>query len=462
MAHCLSSWIHHRTAAPGGGQFAARCHHPGDHQRQREIARAPRRAEQLRQPQCPGDHCGRARLGAIAGVAHRRAQRSLYATVAGYVTTSAAGLLVLAAAAMYDVERRAPAGNIKSFVVGRHHRHHRRLRRSLPHDRSRPPGCAAGPARPAGRPGATSSARRLRRHGPPGRRLASRWREPVKRAAVLLLLPLAACSTPTPAAAPPNPPSQPPVTASALSRPSSAAPPELPSSSLPVAPSPTRTAAAGRTATAAPVPPPVTSSGALCHPRAVPGGVLPDAACTPGTANPDVTQATIGSTICRSGYTRHHPPAGVLHQCAQAPADRRLRLSRHRPARLRGGSPDRAGTGRRAQRSAQPLAGAGALAEPEGQGRERVAPAGLRRLADAGRGATADRHGLDDRRPLSPSRLRPATKMTTWPRDQATIAYGAGGDGPFWSGPLRRAGPAVRFGGPRRCSPRQPRWPPPS
>jgi len=191
----------------------------------------------------------------------------------------------------------------------------------------------------AGRPGATSSAQRLRRHGPPGRRLASRWREPVKRAAVLLLLPLAACSTPNPAAAPPNPPSQlsqPPVTASALSRPSSAAPPELSSSSLPVAPSPTRTAAAGRTARS---------------PTAIP------------------------TRVCAA--TR--------------------------------GSPDRAGTGRRAQRSAQPLAGAGALAEPEGQGRERVAPAGLRRLADAGRGATADRHGLDDRRPLSPSRLRPAT-----------------------------------------------------
>jgi len=135
----------------------------------------------------------------------------------------------------------------------------------------------------------------------------------VKRAAVLLLLPLAACSTPNPAAAPPNPPSQPsqpPVTASALSRPSSAAPPELSSSSLPVAPSPTRTAAAGRTATAARVPPPVTSSGALCHPRAVPGGVLPDAACTSGTANPDATQATIGSTICRAGYTATiRPPA---------------------------------------------------------------------------------------------------------------------------------------------------------
>ena len=52
-----------------------------------------------------------ARLGALAGVAHGRAQRSLHATVAGYGTASAAGLLVFAAAAMYDVSagrRRAP------------------------------------------------------------------------------------------------------------------------------------------------------------------------------------------------------------------------------------------------------------------------------------------------------------------------------------------------------------------
>jgi hypothetical protein len=30
---------------------------------------------------------------------------------------------------------------------------------------------------------------------------------------------------------------------------------------------------------------------------------LPDPACTPGAKNPDVTQATIGSTICVSGWT---------------------------------------------------------------------------------------------------------------------------------------------------------------
>ncbi|MFE9881956.1 hypothetical protein [Streptomyces sp. NPDC005784] len=30
---------------------------------------------------------------------------------------------------------------------------------------------------------------------------------------------------------------------------------------------------------------------------------LPDASCTPGAYNPDVTQSTIGSTICVSGWT---------------------------------------------------------------------------------------------------------------------------------------------------------------
>lgn len=30
---------------------------------------------------------------------------------------------------------------------------------------------------------------------------------------------------------------------------------------------------------------------------------LPDPSCTPGSYNPDVTQSTIGSTICKSGWT---------------------------------------------------------------------------------------------------------------------------------------------------------------
>ncbi len=35
----------------------------------------------------------------------------------------------------------------------------------------------------------------------------------------------------------------------------------------------------------------------------------PDARCTPGAVNPAVTQSTIGSTICRSGWTETVRPA---------------------------------------------------------------------------------------------------------------------------------------------------------
>ena len=33
-------------------------------------------------------------------------------------------------------------------------------------------------------------------------------------------------------------------------------------------------------------------------------GQLPDPRCTPGSVDPDVTQANIGSTICKSGWTK--------------------------------------------------------------------------------------------------------------------------------------------------------------
>ncbi len=56
-----------------------------------------------------------------------------------------------------------------------------------------------------------------------------------------------------------------------------------------------------------PVPPVVTGVyPASCH--AV--GKLPDPTCTPGSVNPAVTQATIGSTICKVGWTATvRPPA---------------------------------------------------------------------------------------------------------------------------------------------------------
>jgi hypothetical protein len=45
-----------------------------------------------------------------------------------------------------------------------------------------------------------------------------------------------------------------------------------------------------------------------CH--AGDGGQLPDPGCTPGSVDPAVTQADIGSTICRSGYTaKVRPPS---------------------------------------------------------------------------------------------------------------------------------------------------------
>jgi hypothetical protein len=42
------------------------------------------------------------------------------------------------------------------------------------------------------------------------------------------------------------------------------------------------------------------------------GQELPDPACTPGASNPQVTQANIGETICRPGYTRQiRPPRAI-------------------------------------------------------------------------------------------------------------------------------------------------------
>lgn len=48
----------------------------------------------------------------------------------------------------------------------------------------------------------------------------------------------------------------------------------------------------------APMPAPDT-----CHYRNESGQALPDASCTPGALNPDVTQDSIASTICQSGWT---------------------------------------------------------------------------------------------------------------------------------------------------------------
>lgn len=49
-----------------------------------------------------------------------------------------------------------------------------------------------------------------------------------------------------------------------------------------------------------------------CHYRAEGGAPLPDPSCTPGAINPEVTQADIATTICRSGWTTTvRPPESV-------------------------------------------------------------------------------------------------------------------------------------------------------
>lgn len=53
-----------------------------------------------------------------------------------------------------------------------------------------------------------------------------------------------------------------------------------------------------------------------CHyGQSVSNQPLPDMTCTPGVADPNVTQANIQSTICRSGYTRTvRPPVSFTDQ----------------------------------------------------------------------------------------------------------------------------------------------------
>lgn len=46
-----------------------------------------------------------------------------------------------------------------------------------------------------------------------------------------------------------------------------------------------------------------------CHARGHGVFTLPDRGCTPGAISPDVTQASIGATICRSGYTESVRPS---------------------------------------------------------------------------------------------------------------------------------------------------------
>lgn len=50
-----------------------------------------------------------------------------------------------------------------------------------------------------------------------------------------------------------------------------------------------------------------------CHVGKAPNGQpLPDPNCTPGTTNPAVTQDTLNTTICRSGYTKDIRPSSSI------------------------------------------------------------------------------------------------------------------------------------------------------
>ncbi|GAC1405279.1 MAG: hypothetical protein NVS4B6_24920 [Mycobacterium sp.] len=59
-----------------------------------------------------------------------------------------------------------------------------------------------------------------------------------------------------------------------------------------------------------------------CHYRAATDGeTLPDPACTPGAISPKVTPGTLGSTICRKGYTKSiRPPTAITNAEKRASA----------------------------------------------------------------------------------------------------------------------------------------------
>lgn len=68
---------------------------------------------------------------------------------------------------------------------------------------------------------------------------------------------------------------------------------------------------AGGTPSAGP-PLPRMSRHAGCHARGSGLYALPDRRCTPGATNPDVTTATMNSTVCRAGWTKTvRPPSSV-------------------------------------------------------------------------------------------------------------------------------------------------------
>ena len=108
----------------------------------------------------------------------------------------------------------------------------------------------------------------------------------------------------------------------------------------------------------------------------------PDPTCTPGRAQPGRHPGDDRPDDLRRGLDSHGPPPGEHHRAGEGREHGRLR--RHRLARRLRVRPLRAARARRRdERSPQPVARAGRVAEPEGRGRERATPAGVRRADDA-------------------------------------------------------------------------------
>lgn len=133
-----------------------------------------------------------------------------------------------------------------------------------------------------------------------------------------------------------------------------------------------------------------------CHARGSGLFSLPDPRCTPGAIDPEVTQADIATTICRTGYTETvRPPESVTEAekrtSVRAYGDRRpLRYYEydHLVALELGGAP---------KRSPQPVAGA--RHDPQGRARKPSAQARLRRRDNAGRRPACHRAQLGRRLP---------------------------------------------------------------
>jgi len=79
-----------------------------------------------------------------------------------------------------------------------------------------------------------------------------------------------------------------------------------------VSPTKPQPRAASTTTSASGAPSVPAAAGGTCHARP---GPLPDAVCTPGATNPDVTQENIASTICKSGWTSTiRPPTSFTNK----------------------------------------------------------------------------------------------------------------------------------------------------